>query len=180
MFRTEPACAAALCPRARATRASSSNPIAVALPSAGAFPVEFVLFGLTLAGVALFHHQAGEPLGGFHRNPADRTSGKAFGRLQYEGFAVILQQVDGADVGLHVTADNIDDIVQGLLQVVGVEDDGGDVLDGPQAKGLGLVGHELPVTKWFLPVYPPRAIGATERPAGQLARLWFENRYRPR
>jgi hypothetical protein len=65
-----------------------------------------------------------------HRDPADGPPGEAAGRSQAQGLLFFLEQVDGADLGAHAFGDQGDNVVEGFVQVVGLEDEGADVLQG--------------------------------------------------
>ena len=84
----------------------------------------------------LLHDEAGQTFGSLHGDPADRTFGKALGRLQAESFAVVFQQVDGADIGAHPLCHQVDDVVKSLMEIVGVEDQGAYVLKSPEPQGF--------------------------------------------
>ena len=84
----------------------------------------------------LFDDEAGETFRGLHGDLADRTLGEAAGGLKTEGLAVVFQEVDGTDVGTHPLCHQVDDVVQGFLEIVGVQDQGADVLKCPEPQAF--------------------------------------------
>lgn len=89
----------------------------------------------------LLHGEAGQTFRGLHGDLADGSLGEPFGSLKTEGFAVILQKVDGADIGAHSLRHQVDDIVEGFLEVVGVEDQPADILQCPEPQCFQLFFH---------------------------------------
>ena len=67
----------------------------------------------------------------------DRFGGEPLGRAQREALALGLRQVDRAHVGIETLGDPIDDVAQGLREVVRTRDDPGDVCEQCAALGNG-------------------------------------------
>jgi hypothetical protein len=57
-----------------------------------------------------------------HRAPVEADGGS-----EQQVLEIGLRQVDRADVGVQALGDEIDDVVQGLAQVVGARDDSGNI-----------------------------------------------------
>ncbi len=76
------------------------------------------------------NHQAGKPLRGLHGNLAHGALGQTFGGLQHQGFTIVIQQIDRADVAIHPLGHNGDDVVQGFVKIMGVENDTADIFEG--------------------------------------------------
>jgi hypothetical protein len=72
-----------------------------------------------------------------------RTLVEADGGPEHQVLEIGLGQVDRADVGVQALGDEIDDVVQGLVQVVGTRDDSRDVRKQRVSVGNGtpLVGR---------------------------------------
>ena len=98
---------------------------------------------------ALLDGEAGETFGGLHGD-ADRQPRQAAGGVQPQSLAVLLQEVDGADVRLHSLSDQVDYVVQGLLQVMGVKDQCADIFKCPKTQFFpGLLWHCRPLWRFI-------------------------------
>ena len=77
--------------------------------------------------------EAGQALADQHAHAADRAVLEAGGRPQRERRRALVEQVDRARLGTHALGDHLDDAVERLLQVLGLADQGADVLEEAQA-----------------------------------------------
>ena len=108
---------------------------------------------VAIVGVGLrIHHRHGlAPLGRVTDQPFSEGEGhlphrvpvETDGRSEHQVLEIGLRQVDRADVGVQALGDEIDDVVQSLVQVVGARDDSRDVRKQrvPVRNGTPLVGR---------------------------------------
>ena len=68
----------------------------------------------------LLDNQPDQPFVDPHRHFADRIAIEADRRAQHQALALRIEQVERADLGLHSAGDRVDNLVEGLAQVVGM------------------------------------------------------------
>ena len=85
---------------------------------------------------ALLGGEAGEAFADLQSDLAHGPARKTLGGSQPKGGFVLLQKVDGTDLGLHPPGDQGDDVAEGFVQVVGLEYEGADVLEGRDSEAL--------------------------------------------
>jgi hypothetical protein len=81
-----------------------------------------------------FRNQAGQSFADPQADLADRFRIQALRCPQEQGFVILVEEVQGAHIGMGTLGDKRDDIVQGLVEVMGLQDQGADVLQCAQAK----------------------------------------------
>ena len=75
-----------------------------------------------------FDDQSRQSFAGCHGNFANRVRVKPHGGPERQSIFLLIENIKGADFGLHTISHGGDDTVQGFLDIMGMADEGADIL----------------------------------------------------